>query len=501
MVLVLLQEAFSQDEIRCIQGAKVSASDVAQPYELEKKQNAIAAKSNLRTQSELVYKIPIVFHVVYNNSSQYVTYAQVQSQLQVLNADYRRLNSDTGLAPSVFKALGADAGIEFCLAKQDPNGLPTSGVTYTMSSNSSFSYDTEDVKNSNTGGKDAWDTKKYLNVWVCNLQGGILGYYPYPMNIGNATDGVVINFKAFGTIGNLSPNFNLGRTATHEIGHWFGLFHPWGVPNGAACSTDFVDDTPPQASSTPSNTINCPSFPYVDAQCNNGPDGRIFPTFMDYTKDACMNLFTKGQVQRMRETLLVKRASILASEGCIPPFKYDVGLTQILVDTTSGCIIPQNAPKVLIVNMGSDTVRSYVIELTVNGIVNTFSWIGILPPGKDTTWTFQNILFDEEKFLFEAKIKLISPSSDQNLNNDYLSKSFSCNSPLSIYPNPAINLLKFKGNTPVVISASLYNLAGKEMLKVDYPREIDVSALQPGFYLGVFETAQNKIRQQLIVIH
>lgn len=502
LFLFLLNQAFSQNEIRCSHGANVSANDVAKTYELEKKRNSLGATiPNLRTQNNQVYTIPIVFHIVYNKNSQYISYAQVLSQLKVLNADYRRLNSDTGLAPSVFRSLGADAGIEFCLAKQDPNGLPTTGVTYTSSSTSSFSYDTEDIKFTNTGGKDAWDTDKYLNVWVCNLQGGILGYYPYPMSIGTTTDGVVINYKAFGTLGSLSPYFNLGRTATHEIGHWLGLYHPWGTPDGDACSTDFVDDTPPQASSTPSNTTNCPAFPYIDVQCNNGPDGRVFSSFMDYTKDACMNLFTKGQVQRMRETLLVKRASILNSDGCKSPFKFDVGITQIFLDTTSSCIIANSAPTVQIVNMGSDTVKSYTIELKVNGISSFFTWTGVLPPGKDTSWTFQNIFFDDENFLFEANIQLISPSSDQNNGNNYLSKSFRCNTPLSIYPNPVINLLKFKGNTPTVISATLYDLAGKEMLKVEYPHEIDVSNLQAGFYLGVFETSQNTIRQQFIVVH
>jgi hypothetical protein len=503
LVLGFSSGLYSQNEVRCAHGdGNYTPQQLAQARKMEERLASIST-FNFRLEEDQVYAIPVVFHIVYNTSNQYISMEQVLSQLKVLNTDYRRLNSDTSIAPDVFRLLGADAKIEFCLAKQDPNGLPTTGVTYTSTTNTSFNYDLEDVKYSSTGGIEAWDTKKYLNVWVCNLQGGVLGYVPYPLSPGTTADGVTISYKAFGTIGNLSSNFNLGRTTTHEVGHWFGLYHPWGIPGGAACSTDYVDDTPHQAGSTSSSTTNCPVFPYIDIQCSDqGPNGRIFPTFMDYTKDACMNLFTKGQVERMRTTLVATRSSILSSSGCLSPFKHDLAVSEIKLDTASFCGDQPASPTVRISNLGNGTINGYSLVLTFNNVpTDTVHWKGVLLPGKDTVWTFSSNTNLVENNRIEVSSKVTSPSTDEYLDNNSKVFDYKCTRVLGIYPNPVIDILKIRGNSPTVISATFYNLAGKEMLKVDYPYDVDLRSFQPGFYLGVFETDQNKIRQQLIVIH
>jgi len=494
--------SFSQNEIRCAHGEdNISSLQLAKANLLEER-ILRHTSSNRRLEVNQVYTVPVVFHIIYNTASQYVSKEQVLSQLNVLNTDYRRLNADTSLAPEVFRLLGADAGVQFGLAKQDPNGLPTTGITYTSTTKTSFNYSLEDVKYTSEGGRDAWDTKKYLNIWVCNLQDGVLGYVPYPLEPGTLEDGVAISYKAFGTLGNLSTNFNLGRTATHEIGHWFGLYHPWGIPNGAACSTDFVDDTPPQASSTPSSTSNCPIFPYIDAQCSNGPNGRIFPTFMDYTKDACMNLFTQGQVERMRNSFIATRSTILSSNGGQSPFKYDLAVSEIKLDTASFCGDIPVYPSVRVSNLGTDTIKGYSLVLTFNGVsTDTTHFNGVLPPNKDTIWTFSAYSNFSENNKLEVSSKISSPFTDEYNDNNSKTFDFKCSRVLGIYPNPVIDILKIRGNSPNVISATFYNLTGKEMLKVDYPYDIDLSSFQPGFYLAVFETDKNKLRQQLIVIH
>src|SRR5664279_2917617 len=173
-----------------------------------------------------VIVVPVVFHVLYNTSVQNVSDQQVLSQLTVLNNDYRRLNADTINTPEPFKKIAADTRIVFCLAKVDPNGRYTSGIIHKYTKEALFLSDDE-MKFSSGGGDDAWDSKKYLNIWVCNLFGRTLGYAVMPGGPAEK-DGVVIQYTAFGTLGTAVAPFNKGRTTTHEIGHWLGLRHLWG---------------------------------------------------------------------------------------------------------------------------------------------------------------------------------------------------------------------------------------------------------------------------------
>ena len=260
-----------------------------------------------------VVKIPVVVHVVFAAADENISDAQVKSQIDALNRDYRKKNTDISKVPAPFKSLVADAQIEFALATRDPNGSPTTGITRTQTAKQQFDSHKNDIKFASTGGHDAWPRDKYLNLWTAKTVvdpnvGALLGYAQFPGGAA-ATDGVVISSEAFGTLGTAQDPFNLGRTATHEIGHWFNLLHIWGDDNGGCSGSDNVPDTPNQAD----HNFQKPTFPHIT--CQNGPNGDMFMNYMDYVDDGAMFMFTKGQVARMRVALNGPRASLLTSDG------------------------------------------------------------------------------------------------------------------------------------------------------------------------------------------
>lgn len=260
--------------------------------------------------SRAVITIPVVFHIVGNASVQAVTNAQIQAQIDRLNLDYRKLNTDASSVPSVWQSIAADYEIEFCLATRDPNGNTTTGIIRKTVSTTSFSTN-DNVKRTANGGDDAWPAASYLNIWVCNLSGGVLGYAQFPGGAA-ATDGVVITYTGFGSGGTAQSPYNLGRTATHEVGHWLYLYHIWGDDGSGCTGSDNVADTPNQAD----ENYGCPSFPSVS--CNNGPNGDMWMNYMDYTDDRCMYMFTAGQKTRSWSLFSTggARASLLNSQGC-----------------------------------------------------------------------------------------------------------------------------------------------------------------------------------------
>ncbi|MEO8149547.1 MAG: M43 family zinc metalloprotease [Bacteroidia bacterium] len=260
--------------------------------------------------------IPVVVHVVYKNATENVSNAQIQSQIDALNRDYRKLNTDFANVPAVFQPLGSDFSIDFCLASFDPNGNSTTGITHTSTTVASFDINTPPKYTSN-GGHDNWDPQHYLNLWVCDLTGTLLGFATFPTDLATAPqlDGVVIDYQYFGTIGTSTPPFDLGRTATHEVGHWLNLRHIWGDAN---CGDDLVNDTPTQQTSNG----GCPAFPHVT--CSNGPNGDLFNNYMDYVDDNCMMLFTNGQKVRVDATFTNFRNAILNATGCGPTGIADI---------------------------------------------------------------------------------------------------------------------------------------------------------------------------------
>ncbi len=247
--------------------------------------------------------IQVVVHVVYNTKAENISARQVKSQIPVLNKDYRAKNADKSKVPAPWKGLVADTGIIFALATKDPEGKPTKGITRTKTARTSFGTD-DSVKAKATGGVDPWPSDKYLNIWVCNLGNGVLGYAQFPGGPPQ-TDGVVILHTAFGTRGTAAAPFHLGRTTTHEVGHWLNLRHIWGDTEDCTGS-DFVADTPNAAGPN----YGKPNFPHVS--CSNAPNGDMFMNYMDYVDDDAMFMFTPQQVVRMMATLQGARNSIAA---------------------------------------------------------------------------------------------------------------------------------------------------------------------------------------------
>ncbi len=258
-----------------------------------------------------VTRIPAVVHVVWNTAAQNISDAQITSQIDVLNRDFRRTNPDAASTPAPFLPLATDARIEFFLATAAPTGAPSTGIERRQTTVASFSDD-DAVKSNATGGLDAWPADRYLNIWACPLGGGLLGYAQFPGGPA-ATDGVVILQSAFGTTGTAAAPFNLGRSATHEIGHWLNLNHIWG-DDGTGCSgTDNVADTPNQGGA---NT-GTPTFPHLS--CSNGPNGDLFMNYMDYVDDRAMFMFSAGQVVRMQACLDGARSTIGVGAGAPRP--------------------------------------------------------------------------------------------------------------------------------------------------------------------------------------
>lgn len=263
---------------------------------------------------QMVITIPVVVHILYNNTAENITDAQVQSQIDVLNKDFSKGNDDIGKVPAAFAPFAADCKIKFQLASADPSGFSTNGIVRVKTAQTSWKQD-DKMKYTMNGGDDAWDSRYYLNIWVCNLSHSLLGYGTFPGAV-KEKDGVVIRTDVFGTIGNNSSAYNKGRTTTHEVGHWLNLKHLWG---DADCGDDNVDDTPRQKT----YNTGCSSFPKITpGGCNNNPAGDMFMNFMDFSDDACIIMFTNGQKSRMRDLFSAAgaRATIVASTGLSKPW-------------------------------------------------------------------------------------------------------------------------------------------------------------------------------------
>ena len=264
--------------------------------------------------TESTYTIPVVFHVLHKGEAlgegANVSMAQLQSQIDVLNEDYNRRNADTTNTPANFKRVAASANIKFQLADFDSLGksLPEKGVMRYRWNKGSFELD---EMNAVVKPQTVWNPYKYLNIWVIDtllINGGrFLGYAQFPWQSGlqglaptdgtRQTEGVIVVKRALGSyrkvqVPQLSPTYayNLGRTLTHEIGHYLGVLHTFGGCNEAV---DYCSDTPAQLN----DTNGCPTSP---VSCGGVP---MVQNFLDYSFDACMNIFTKCQVERMRIVL------------------------------------------------------------------------------------------------------------------------------------------------------------------------------------------------------
>ena len=321
------------------------------------KRPAATGGAHMRLAKNQVIKVPVVVHVLYNTDAENISDAQIQSQLDVLNRDFRRLNADTVNTPARFKSIAADAQIEFYLATADPMGRPTTGIIRKKTSVYGWMMN-DKIKYSAQGGDNAWDSRYYLNIWVGNLRAA-LGYATAP-GTDPEKDGLVISYNAFGTINTPAP-YDGGRTAVHEIGHWLGLKHIWG---DTYCGDDLVGDTPQQGGFTP----GCPTT--FRSTCNNGNMGDMYMNYMDFTYDACINLFTEGQKQRMRSLFEDggPRAGILSSKGLNEPWMMESPLPTPVV--TNAGIYPNPAQSFFTLTMPDQTWTGQKVQIVNNqGVV------------------------------------------------------------------------------------------------------------------------------------
>ena len=369
--------------------------------------------------SRSIITIPCVIHVVYKTDEENISDEQIFSQFAVLNNDFRLLNSDTSNIPAAFRSLAADCQIEFCLATVDPSGDSSTGIVRVLTDNDEWT-DNDHVKSSLLGGDDAWSASDYLNIWVCNLT-GLLGYTQFPGGPPE-TDGIVVRYTAFGTEGKVNPPFHLGRTTTHEIGHWLNLYHVWGDESLCAGS-DSVDDTPNQATAT----FGCPDFPKLDA-CTPDSPGIMFNNYLDYTNDSCMNMFTQGQLERMNAMFAPggPRYSILSSPACgtvtIPP--YDGAVTGVINPSGISCTT-SITPLVVIQNRGSASLVSATIQYAIDGgsPVN-FNWIGLLGHNEEENVVLPSASVPEGPHTIH--VELIDPDGhpDQDLSDNAVNHNF-----------------------------------------------------------------------------
>lgn len=341
---------------------------------LQRKQSLKNQRAQAQRQQAGPYKIPVVVHLIYTNeadgtfglSHEIISDARVFSQLEVLNNDFKRLNADANNTPSEFQPVAGSMDIEFILAKQTPDGQATTGINRVYGGQAIWSPFDEDLHETSY-----WPSEDYLNIWVTDIGSSFLGYAQFPVSNlqgleefqdGLAeTDGVVIDYTVFG-VGASNPDYNLGRTTTHEVGHFFGLRHIWG--DDSDCSgTDYVSDTPNQLE----ETLGCASHPSFE--CSNN---KMFQNYMDYTDDVCMNLFTEQQVNRMmlilEDTDVPRRNSLLTSLGLDEPIPGTIDL-EVVGLTQPGPVTCDETPNIHlnVINLSSETITDLKIKVSING--------------------------------------------------------------------------------------------------------------------------------------
>lgn len=342
------------------------------------------------SQSGGIITIPVVVHVIHSGqpvgTAPNITDAQVISQITVMNNDFRRLAGTPGFNSN---PVGADTQVQFALAKVDPDGNPTNGINRVNLCETSWS--TADI-NATVKPTTIWDPNSYMNMWSVNFSDAtLLGYAQFPIGSGLQglpstgaafTDGVVANYSTFGSINYsdgtflLNAPYNEGRTMTHEVGHFLGLRHIWG--DGDCTVDDFCADTPNAGASNfgcPTGTNSCTGV--------TNPGNDMIENYMDYTDDACMNIYTVNQKDRITAVMNNSpRRSTLKTSTKDLPIELFANDAQIYLEPT--CAGSANCPngvtqKVTIYNRGTSTLTSASIQYSIaGGAAQTYNWSGSL---------------------------------------------------------------------------------------------------------------------------
>ncbi|MEP7127262.1 MAG: M43 family zinc metalloprotease [Chitinophagales bacterium] len=513
--LFIAPDAGAQEVIRCATQEMLEQYEMQQPGTKQAiEQTALETREWIKNNpgsTRSIITIPVVVHVIYKTNSQNISDEQVKSQIDVLNEDFQLSNADTSIIPDAFLPLAANCQIQFCLAAYDPNGDSTSGIVRTNTDISLFST-SDSMKFTNKGGDDAWPAKHYLNIWTCNLGGGVLGYATLPQgNSGNSkTDGVVVLYRAFGRQGTVVYPYNEGRTCTHEVGHWLGLSHIWGDDGGTCSGSDNIDDTPNQSDAN----YGCPDYPLTDI-CSPLAPGVMFMNYMDYTDDRCMYMFTKGQSAVMTASLNGARQSILTSPaGCQGVyFANDASVSKINYASDTIDYLSFK-PGVVLANRGTNLLTSADVYYQVDGqdpAVYHFS--GSLQTGQSYPIPFDNLYFTSEgDHIATAWSAFPNNQQDEFIFNDTANNSFTVISAITknsftISPVPTDGPLTIFIQNPTDgdMDLRVVNMLGQIVqhhfvtLDSQSTLNIDLSDLSPGVYVLFSKIGYDYVREKIIV--
>ena len=366
--------------------------------------------------ADIVYTVPVVFHIVLTNPD-IVTDAMILAQLDTINSAFSGKYKSTAIG-EWFSNLFGQSSIQFCLAQRTPEGLPSTGIHRVSTSRSSFSVESESVKYTAQGGTNIWDNTSYMNIWITQLSGGILGYSSFPNDGAIAEQGVVIDYRSLP--GGNSTAYDEGKTLVHEAGHFFNLYHIWGDDNGSCNGSDDVDDTPNQANST---TV-CANGKSFD-RCTNSGNGIMYQNYMDYTPDECLLMFTTEQALRMETAFNTYYSSFSNSIACQPvnlPDR-DAAIVALLQPAQRLCD-PQLTPVVRIKNLGSENITQLNIISTLStGEIKTTAWTGNLKYYDSVEIKLTSFTLNNGNYILSVSTDQPNEQVDNNLMNDTISAS------------------------------------------------------------------------------
>ena len=372
-----------------------------------------------------ILKIPVVFHIIHRGENlgigSNLSDEKIIEQLSILNEDFRRKNNDQILTPLEFINVAADTEISFVLAKQDSEGLPTQGITRQKGTQNMYKISEENILYA----ENYWPAENYLNIYIANLE-NYLGWASFPfsdlegnieINNNRLLDGVAVDYQWLGVNENTGSFNSYGRTLTHEVGHYFGLRHLWGSQQNCA-TDDYCSDTPLQSASY---SGECPSDTVVTCET---PD--MYSNYMNYTEDACMNIFTQNQKERMHIILnnSPRRNTLIQSPALDDPIVAlnDLGIKTFNATRLSNC----NSlllPKVEVRNYGTNVIENFIISFLLNDVlIETIDITEYYEPLQIDTINFQSINLDDViDPVLSFEIGLVNQTEDGNLKNNTLS--------------------------------------------------------------------------------
>ncbi len=384
------------------------------------------------TTNEIV-TIPVVFHIIHNGSpvgtAENIAEEQIISQIDVLNEDFRRMENTNGFNTN---PVGADMEIEFCLAKQNPDGVLSTGIVrYNMGDGDGWSMEECEIVKAQT----QWNPEKYLNIWVFDDIYGLAGYAQFPTNSqlegleGQTdtanTDGVALGHIYVGSEekypqGVYGETRNLGRSASHEVGHFFGLRHIWGDSFSCETADDYCADTPTALEPN----VGCP---IIDS-CPENPGDDMVENYMDYTNDSCLNVFTQNQKDRMQAVLLnsPRRHSLITSIGCTPGIVLENDGSLLINGIETECGETTFEPGLVLTNTGTAILTTATITYHIdNQEAVTYNWTGSLAVNQSADITLPEMTLTPGNHTFNASIVTVNGVEDASPSNDNRSLTFS----------------------------------------------------------------------------